>query len=184
MKTAKLVTLAAASATMMMATGQAQAQLAGTLQSQLVLESACLITGQTATSGLDFGMLDFGTQPSTFTGAVNSTLAGGLSLTCSAGITGVTVAVDLGQHAAGLAGGIANGTTGTRAMSIGSSTTDVINYDVYPTDGGTVPYPALGSSVPVSGSTAVPFFGKINRTTATGLAAGTYTDTLAVTISW
>jgi hypothetical protein len=73
--------------------------ITGTVQAQLVLASGCAIsTGSGSTAGpTNFGMLDFGTQPSGFTGPLHSSTSGSGSVaatqvTCSSDLTSVKIA--------------------------------------------------------------------------------------------
>lgn len=59
---------AIAAVAMVSVVGEAQAQLSETLGAELELTTACTLSGESETSGVDFGALDFGTQPATFVG--------------------------------------------------------------------------------------------------------------------
>jgi spore coat protein U-like protein len=164
--------------------------LAGTLNAQLTLSASCIITGLPGTlTGLSFGTLDFGTQPSTFTGALSSLAPGvvgglALTLTCSPNLTGVTMSIGGGQNSTNPSQ--TNG-VGTRAMRIGAST-DIMPYDVYSDSGHGTVYPltgGLGLTIPDTGAALdLPIYGYLNKTTSNALAFGSYTDQLIVTIAW
>jgi spore coat protein U-like protein len=165
------------------------ATLTGTLQAQLVLTSGCLIVGApNATSGINLGTLDFGQQPSAFTGTLTAVPTGGVSgasttqVICSSDVAGLSIAVNGGNNA-GQGTGVG---AGSRAMANGAS---YIPYEVYQDAGHTVPYPTTGAltglTVPANGSAfALPIFGQVNKTSATALPSGTYTDTLLVTLTF
>ncbi|MBN3787165.1 spore coat protein U domain-containing protein [Burkholderia sp. Ac-20353] len=180
-----LVAVACASACM---TANAQSnQLAGTVQSQLVLTTGCAInSGSGSVGSTNFGTLDFGTQPSGFTGALTTKAAGSgaggtTQVTCSPDVTSVQVTIDGGQNAAK---GTAVG-TGTRALANGSA---YVPYEVFADNARAKQYVAgTVQSVPVPTPGAafdLPIYGVVNKTSSDALAAGTYTDTLNVTLGW
>jgi len=165
--------------------------LTGNLQSQIQLTAGCMIAGSAgAASGVNFGTLNFGTRPSTFTGTVQATASGGESvsgptqLVCSPDVLGISIQVGPGNYA-GLGGSIG---AGTRAMRNGS-TAAYIPYDVYRDSGHSQVYPLAaaisGIAVPANGAAfPLPIYGQINKTDATALPAGMYTDTLQVTVTY
>jgi spore coat protein U-like protein len=166
----------------------AQGTLSGTVAATLTLTSSCVISGDTVTSGANFGTLDFGTQPANFTGTLTTQATGGAGgpgqtqIVCSPDIEGVGVSVDSGQHAGE---GAAVG-DGARALAGGPA---FVPYDVYSTSSFTTAYPVDGSAVSVPIVTAgaafdLPLFARINKTSVAALPAGTYTDSLAVTITF
>lgn len=169
----------------------ASGTLSGQLNTQAVLQSGCIISGApgAGSSGVSFGTLDFGSQPSTFTGVLTATASGGAGgagvtqILCSADITSMTISVGAGNNA----GQGASVGTGARAMKLGTST--FLPYDVYSDSGLTTPYPtaatAVGISLPGTGAPfALPIYGRINKTSVNAMPAGTYTDVLQVTLSW
>ncbi|MDN7673542.1 spore coat U domain-containing protein [Burkholderia oklahomensis] len=160
--------------------------LTGTVNSQLVLTTGCAVdTGGGSVSATNFGTLDFGTQPSGFTGQLASAAKGGGStstqVTCSPDVTSIQVTIDGGQNASK---GATVG-TGTRALANGGS---FVPYEVYADAGHSQQYVAgtpQSVSVPTPGSAfALPLFGVVNKTSSSALAAGTYTDVLNVTLGW
>lgn len=166
----------------------ALAQISGTLGATLTLTTACTISGSSGTTGLDFGVLDFGSHPATFTGVLTAQATGGASIAgnteilCSPDVTAVQVTVDGGENA-GQGGSIG---PGTRALATG---TDYVPYEVYSSSGFTTPYPTNGTALPVTVATpgtpfALPIYGRINKTSADAVAVGLYTDTLQVTLAW
>jgi spore coat protein U-like protein len=194
MEATKVLKLAAASAAMMVAMGAAPAQaagtLTGTLDAQLLLLSGCVVTDQPGDfKTAQFGVLDFGSQLSSFTGPVDAVplnSAGGspVTLTCTPNLSGVTMTIDGGANSASAA---ENG-LGARAMKIAGGGTDAMAYDVYTDNAHASPYvagTAMAITIPADGiAVALPIFGHLNKTSTNALTAGTYTDTLAVTISW
>ena len=168
---------------------QAAGNIAGQLNAQMVLQAGCAITGSSSqnTSGLNFGTLNFGTQPSTFTGVLTAAASGGeggagaTQITCSPDVTALTVSVNGGNNA----GQGASVGTGSRAMKFGAS---YLPYEVYSDASLTTLYPtssSLGVVLPGTGAAvALPVFGRVNKTSANALLSGTYVDVLQVTISW
>lgn len=166
----------------------AHAQLSGTLGVQLTLTTACAVTTTSATSSLNFGTVNFGTRPATFTGVLTAQPTGGLGgggttqVVCSPDISSMSVAVDAGSHA-GEGGSVG---AGARAMASGS---DYVPYDLYSSSGYTTAYPTNGTPVSINVASpgtafSLPIFGRVNKTSAAPLQPGTYTDTVQVTISW
>ncbi|RQP32407.1 Csu type fimbrial protein [Burkholderia ubonensis] len=171
------------------ATVQAESgQLAGTVNSKLVLTTGCAIDAGASTGSVgavDFGALDFGTQPGGFTGSLSAQPAGGGSgatqMTCSPDVTSVQVTVDGGQNPSKGAG-IG---TGTRALGNGTS---YVPYEVYADSAHAKQYVAGTAqtvSVPTPGTPFVlPIYGVANKSSTSALTAGTYKDVLNVTIGW
>ncbi len=169
----------------------AAGSMSGQLNAQMVLQAGCIISGApgAGSSGVNFGTLDFGSQPSTFTGVLTASASGGAGgagatqITCSADITTLTVSVGAGNNA----GQGASVGTGTRAMKFGSSS--YLPYEVYSDASLTTPYPTSATSVgvvlPGTGAPfALPVFGRVNKTSVNAMPSGTYTDVLQVTLSW
>lgn len=136
-----------------LASVQAAGSMSGQLNSQMTLQSSCIISGapNAGTSGVNFGTLNFGTHPSTFTGEILATASGGVGgagstqISCSPDITSLSVSVSGGNNA-GQGSTIGNG---TRAMKLGS-TSSFIPYEIYSDSAMTTPYPANASSISVT----------------------------------
>lgn len=170
---------------------QAAGNMSGQLNAQLTLQSGCIVSGApgAGSSGVNFGTLDFGMQPATFTGVLLATASGGAGgagatqITCSPDITALSVSVSAGNNA-GQGGSVG---TGARAMKRGTSS--YLPYEVYSDAALTTPYPtsanALSVALPGTGTAfPLPIFGRVNKTSAAAMAAGSYTDVLEVTLSW
>ncbi|MCA8089366.1 spore coat U domain-containing protein [Burkholderia anthina] len=167
----------------------AQAQtnpLTGTVNSKLVLTTGCAIdSGSGSIGATTFGTLDFGTQPSGFTGSLDAQATGSgtsaTQVTCSPDVTSVQVTVDGGQNASK---GTAVG-AGSRALANGTS---YVPYEVYADSAHAQQYiagTAQAVAVPSPGAAfALPIYGVANKTSTNALAAGTYTDVLNVTLGW
>ncbi|MCX4161726.1 MULTISPECIES: spore coat protein U domain-containing protein [Paraburkholderia] len=159
--------------------------LTGRINSTLVLERGCAIdSGRGSVGEANWGTLDFGTQPSGFTGSLNAATGRGpnsTQVTCSPDITSVNVTVDAGQNG-GAGTGIGNG---SRALTNGTS---FVPYEVYADNLNSLPYPVGGVQavrVPTPGNAfPIPVFGVASKTSSSALAAGTYIDVLGVTLGW
>ncbi len=158
--------------------GAQAATVAGTVTASLVLTSSCQINGATATGGMSFGNLNFGTADSLFTQAGGQVLGGGggaLSILCSAG-TSPTLTVSAGANDG-------QSTGGSRALFDGVA--NYVPYDLY-TDSGFSTLLAIGGVVNLAASTgvaqAVNIYGR--AVGKAGLPAGTYTDTVNVTLTF
>lgn len=185
----KVMALAVACLLGLMSPAQAQQTLSGTLSATMVLTSGCVIFGGSeATSGVNFGVLDFGTRPSTFTGTATADVTGGdggsgsTQVLCSPDVEGYTLAIGPGvSPGQGTDIGV-----GSRAMTNGAS---FLPYEVYQDPGYQTPYPVNVAGVALTIATpgtpfTLPIYGQVNKTSAVALTEGTYTDTLQVTLSF
>jgi spore coat protein U-like protein len=157
---------------------QAATTVTGQLTASLTLTSSCLVNGASGASGLNFGALDFGPATSLFTEASGQVLGGGggaLSVLCSAGTVPV-IKVRAGSHDGQAPGG-------SRALADGSG--HFVPYDFY-TDAGHNSPLAIDGTVALNTSTGVAqtvnLYGKAIG--VAGLPAGTYTDTVAVELTF
>lgn len=165
--------------------------MGGQLTAQMTLSGGCTVSGAAASSGngANLGVLDFGVQPSTFTGVLVAAATGGASGTgathilCSPDVAAMSVSVSAGNHPGqGSALGV-----GSRAMRLGSS--NYLPYEVYSDAAMTAAYPVSGNPVGValtgSGEAIpLPVYGRIHKTNGGAIPSGTYADILQVTLSW
>ncbi|WP_110970083.1 Csu type fimbrial protein [Pseudomonas huaxiensis] len=158
-------------------TSQAQAAtVTGVINATLTLIASCQVNGSTATSGVNFGALNFGTQNALFTQASGQVQSGGaaISVLCSKGAIPV-IKVGLGSHDGASSGG-------TRSLSDG---TNFVPYDFY-TDAGTSTLLPINGTITLPTSTGVAqtvdLYGK--AVGKAGLPPGVYTDTVAVELSF
>jgi spore coat protein U-like protein len=169
----------------------ASGSMAGQLNTKMVLQAGCIVSGApgAGATGVNFGTLDFGTQPATFTGILAATASGGAGgagatqILCSPDVTSLSITVSGGNNA-GQGGSVG---IGSRAMKLGTSS--YLPYEVYSDAGMTSAYPtsasAVGVTLPGTGvALPLPIFGRINKTSAAALTSGTYTDVLQVTLAW
>lgn len=162
----------------LMTSASAATTVTGQITSTLILTASCLVNGTAGTSGLNFGSLNFGTTTSQFTEAGAQLLSGGsgaLSIQCSAG-TSPVVKVRAGAHDG-------QSTGGTRALADGAG--NFVPYDLY-TDAAHNNVLAIDGTVAVGASTGtaqtVSLYGR--AVGKAGLPAGTYTDTIAVELTF
>ena len=173
------------------ANANAAGNMSGQLNAQMTLQSGCIVSGApgAGATGVNFGVLDFGLQPATFTGVLLATASGGVGgagateITCSPDVTALSVSVSAGSNA----GQGASVGTGARAMKLGTSS--YLPYDVYSDAALTTPYPTSANAVPVvlpgtGAAFPLPIFGRVNKTNPAAMAAGSYTDVLQVTLAW
>ncbi|MFK0267920.1 Csu type fimbrial protein [Pseudomonas asiatica] len=162
----------------LMLASQAQAATTGTIESTLTLTAACQVNGSSASSGADFGTLDFGTHNALFTTANAQVIGGGggaISILCSAGTVPV-IRVGAGSHDG-------QSTGGSRALADGAG--NFVPYDFY-TDAGRTQVLDINSTItlPISSGTAqtVNLYGQARG--KAGLPAGSYIDTVSVELSF
>ncbi len=173
-----------------MATPGFAATTTGTINARLVLTTGCLVNGQSGTNGVNFGNLDFGSSAATFD-TLNATLVGslgnGIFVRCT---TGQTYNIQLTSSNAAPATVIGQVTTQPRYLILGSNATQGIAYTLYGTTSYTTPIanntnlantgtpdPTNGDNYPIYGRVAG---GGFNAATP----AGTYTDTINVSVSY
>ncbi|WP_077048121.1 spore coat U domain-containing protein [Pseudomonas sp. KK4] len=150
----------------------------GQITSSLTLISSCQVNGAGGSSNLNFGALNFGTANSLFTTASGQVLGGGggaLSILCSNGTT-PTVTVRAGTNDGKSPGG-------TRALYDGVA--NYVPYDLY-TDAGHSQLLAINGVINLAPSTGVAQTVNIygQAVGKAGLPAGTYTDTIAVELTF
>nr|WP_244100142.1 spore coat U domain-containing protein [Burkholderia anthina] len=136
--------------------------------------AGCGVVGGGTGTGLDFGTLDFGTHPAISTGQVSSVTSGSaLQIECASGTT-LTMTIDGGLAAS-------SGNTQRNLQGTGGAR---IAYQLY-ADAGHSQVIAIGRSVSiaVSGIANLPIYGSLILPGGS-VAAGTYTDTVQVTLSY
>jgi spore coat protein U-like protein len=150
----------------------------GQITSSMTLSNSCQINGAGGTTGVNFGALDFGSTGSLFTTANGEVLAGGggaLSILCSSG-TSPTVTVGAGANDGESEGG-------SRALTDGSN--HFVPYDLY-TNSGRTELLAIDGVIALEESTGaaqtVNIYGK--AVGKAGLPAGTYSDSVAVELTF
>ncbi|EKE82112.1 spore coat U domain-containing protein [Idiomarina xiamenensis] len=158
--------------------GQLQAdQITGTMGVTAVIGDGCQVDNVSTGGGSnDFGTLDFGTLSSltAYIDAQGGGAAGaGFQFTCTSGLP-YQIGLDTGLYASG----------GDRRMSDGSN---FIPYELYQDSARSVPWGEIGSADQLTSSgtgsqqTHV-VYGRIPPTTTP--PAGTYNDTVQVTVTW
>lgn len=157
---------------------QAATTVTGQINATLTLNSSCQVNGSPGSSGLNFGVLSFGTQDALFIQASGQVMGGGggaMSILCSSGTVPV-VKVRAGANDNKSAGG-------TRALYDGSA--NYVPYDFY-TDMGHTQLLAIDGTISLPSSTGVAqtvnLYGLAKG--KAGLPAGNYTDTVSVELSF
>jgi len=140
------------------------------------IAQGCMVAGNPGqVTGLAFGQLSFGTYPAVATGSRSASLTSVASqalLQCTPGTT-LQVTADAGLSAVG----------NQRRLASGAG--KYLPYRLFLTSGGSQPLTpgvAVGLTLGAS-STALPVTGTVTLP-GTGMSAGTYTDTVRVTLSW
>ncbi|MGC5702032.1 spore coat protein U domain-containing protein [Pseudomonas sp. NFXW11] len=162
----------------MCCSANAATTVTGQINSTLILTSSCQVNGVGGSTGLSFGALNFGTTNSLFTTATGQVLGGGggaLSILCSSGTT-PSLTIQGGAN-----DGMSSG--GTRALYDGVA--NYVPYDLY-TDAGHSQILAINGVINLAPSTGVAQTVNIygQAVGKAGLPAGTYTDTVAVQLTF
>ncbi|KAF1032198.1 MAG: hypothetical protein GAK37_00548 [Pseudomonas sp.] len=157
---------------------QAATTVTGQIAATITLTSSCLVNGGAGTTNLNFGSLNFGTTTSLFTQTGTQLVASGggaVSVQCSNGTT-PTVTIQGGLHDG-------KSTGGSRALFDGVA--NYVPYDLY-TDSGYQNLLAANGVINLAASTgAAQTFNLYGKAVGkAGLPAGTYTDTIAVQLSF
>lgn len=141
--------------------------------------AGCQVNNSNVTSGvINFGSLSFGSINTIDTQNVdaqtNGSGNGGIVMECSDG-TSFSITLDNGQHFAG----------GTRSMVNGSNASVLLNYTLYQNAARTVPWTTSSalSSTANGSPTTFNIYGRIPGGQSS-ISAGSYTDTVAVVITW
>lgn len=162
----------------LVSSANAATTVTGQITSSLILISSCQVNGSGGSTGLNFGALNFGTTNSLFTTAGGQVLGGGggaLSVLCSNGTT-PTITVGAGANDG-------KSTGGTRALFDGVA--NYVPYDLYSDSGYSTLLPVNGTInlLPSTGTAqTVNIYGQAKG--KAGLPAGTYTDTIAVQLTF
>lgn len=162
----------------------------GTINARLVLTTGCLVNGQSATTGVNFGTLDFGSRAATFD-TLNATLVGtlgnGIFVRCT---TGQTYNVQLTSSNAAPTTVFGTASAQPRYLVRDSDATQGIAYTLYGTTSYTTPIANntnlanTGTTDPVNGD-SYPIYGRIaGGGFNAAIPAGTYTDTINVAVNY
>lgn len=171
-------TLVAALVLGLSGTGQVMAagSGSGTVALQIVLTPACSITTGPSDT---LAVLDFGQVKTEWHSVITADAEAMLSLTCSDGVSNVTVALDGGVRGdRTLAPVDCTGECQTVPYRVFRDNARTIEYVINEPQGFAIPVSALGETVPMN----IPLHGSIAPGTAS--AWGEYADTLIVTIDF
>jgi spore coat protein U-like protein len=189
MKNIAILTLCGSSLLLSVSTSQAVTS-SGTIGATLTLTNGCLINGSPAQNGINFGTLNFGTSPATFS-TLTTTLtgaAGGNSfgIQCT---TGASYTVQVTGSTNGAPGTIV-GTPGTPARYLVNTTdaTQGVAYSIY-SDSAFANVIANNAAIPKASTTAgvdnYIVYGRIQGGgNSVTVAPGTYTDTINVSVTY
>ena len=165
----KLFLLAAAGLTSALPAVTFAATTTGTINATLTLTTGCLVNGQSATTGVNFGTLNFGSSAATFD-TLNATLVGasgnGIYVRCTTGQT-YNVQVTSSNEAPATVFGTVSGQP--RYLILGSNNTNIAASGT--TD------PTLGTNYAIYGRVVGGGFNPL-------IPAGTYTDTINVAVNY
>jgi spore coat protein U-like protein len=140
--------------------------------------AGCAVTGSGATTGLEFGALDFGSHPAVGMQSLNAStlLSGGtLEMRCTPGLS-LQVSLGDGLHAQ----------SGQRHLVHTGAPGEKVPYALYADADKSTPFPPatpLSMAVPADGLLVLPVYG-VATLTATGKTPGEYRDVVSVTIAW
>jgi spore coat protein U-like protein len=151
----------------------------GTLLATATIEPGCRVVGQLlAITSIDLGSLNFGTLPSLFTTAVSAQSSGpsGILQVICTGAISVDVSISTGLHASG----------SQRQLASGANR---VPYNLYVDSGLTTQFNGATARTlavsPIGATTTLnmPIYGRIQPNPGV-YAAGTYTDTVQITVTW
>lgn len=161
----------------------------GTVNATLTLTNGCLINGSPNQSGIQFGTLDFGTHPATFS-TLSATFSGSSGSTfgiqCTSGVA-YTVVVTSSTNTAPTT---VTGTVGNPARYLVSTTdaTQGIAYSLYSDAGLTTIIPnglALTKTSTTGSVDNYTLYGGIQGGgNSTAVKAGTYNDVINITVNY
>ncbi|HHW2067098.1 TPA: Csu type fimbrial protein [Pseudomonas aeruginosa] len=166
----------------LLGTAQATGTLIGQVGVQMVIGAGCTIINGSVSGGINqWGTLDFGSH-SDLTNVVDAQTvgtSGNIQIQCSTGLT-PSLTVNAGLHASG----------GQRYMQNTTTSSSTIAYNIYSDAARSALIqantPVDISSVSTGTAVNIPLYGRVvptGQSTPTP-TAGTYTDTLLVTIAW
>ncbi|MGU3416229.1 spore coat protein U domain-containing protein [Enterobacteriaceae bacterium C34A] len=162
----------------------------GTIAATLTLTNGCLINGSPSQSGINFGTLDFGTRPATFSTLTTQLTgaSGGNSFTVQCTTSSYTVTIT--GNANSTAPGTVVGTPGTPGRYLISTTnaTQGVAYSLY-SDSGYNNVITNGAALPIASTTggvdSYTLYGRIQGGgNSVTVVPGTYTDTINVSVNY
>jgi spore coat protein U-like protein len=162
----------------------------GTIAATLTLTNGCLINGSPSQSGINFGTLDFGTRPATFSTLTTQLTgaSGGNSFTVQCTTSSYTVTITGNTNST--APGTVIGTPGTPGRYLVSTTnaTQGVAYSLY-SDSGYNNVIANNAALPIASTTggvdSYTLYGRIQGGgNSVTVVPGTYTDTINVSVNY
>lgn len=156
------------------------ATISGQIAVSLTVNSTCQVS--TGGSGTSWGALSFGTTTANLASNIDAEVTGtggnGIAVTCSQG-TAATLTIGSGG----------NDATNVRHLTNGAGTPTLLPYRLYSNSARTTEI-AIGGTISVPASTGVaqlfPIYGRIvaSEQPTQYPPAGSYTDTIAATLTW
>ncbi|HEY2452163.1 MAG TPA: spore coat protein U domain-containing protein [Scandinavium sp.] len=174
----------------LVSTGAQAVTSLGTIAATLTLTNGCLINGSPSQSGINFGTLDFGTRPATFSTLTTQLTgaSGGNSFTVQCTTSSYSVAITGNTNST--APGTVVGTPGTPARYLVSTTnaTQGVAYSLY-SDSGYNTVIANNTALPIASTTggvdSYTLYGRIQGGgNSVTVVPGTYTDTINVSVNY
>lgn len=162
----------------------------GTIGATLTLTNGCLINGSPSQNGINFGTLDFGTHPATFSQLTTqlTNASGGNSFGIQCTTTDYTVQVTGNTNST--APGTVVGTPGTPARYLvnAANTTQGVAYSLY-SDSGFSNVITNNTNIPRASTTGgvdnYTLYGRISGGgNSVSVVPGTYTDTINVSVTY
>ncbi|MGL4724887.1 MAG: Csu type fimbrial protein [Scandinavium sp.] len=162
----------------------------GTIAATLTLTNGCLINGQPTQSGINFGTLDFGTHPATFSQLTTQLTGASGGNSFSVQCTTSSYTVQITGNANSTAPGTVIGTPGTPARYLINTTNAAqgVAYSLY-SDSGYSNVVANGAPLPIASTTGgvdnYTLYGRISGGgNSVTVVPGTYTDTINVSVTY
>ncbi|PKH25369.1 polyketide synthase [Enterobacterales bacterium CwR94] len=162
----------------------------GTINATLTLTTGCLVNGSSATTGVNFGTLNFGSHAATFDtlqATLQNAIGSGIYVRCT---TGQAYNVQITGSNAAPATTYGTVTSAPRYLILGSDTTVGIAYSLYGSTAFTTPLAnntnltPSGTPDPTNGDN-YPIYGRIaGGGFNAAIPAGTYTDTINVAVNY
>lgn len=162
----------------------------GNIAATLTLTNGCLINGSPSQSGINFGTLDFGTHPATFSTLTTQLTGASSGNSFSIQCTTSSYTVSITGNANNTAPTTVFGTAGTPARYLINTTnaTQGVAYSLY-SDSGYSNVITNGASLPIVSSAGgvdnYTLYGRIQGGgNSVSVVPGTYTDTINVKVTY
>lgn len=186
----KLLLIGMGSMLAMAASNAAAVTSNGTIGATLTLSNGCLINGSPTQNGINFGTLDFGTHPATFSTLTTQLAGASGGNTFTVQCTTASYSVAITGNTNSTAPGTVVGTPGTPARYLvnATNTAQGVAYSLF-SDSGFNNIVANNAPIPVASTAGgVDSYTLYGRITGGGnsvtVVPGTYTDTINVSVTY